>query len=167
MLEKTADHILHLDRLNESFPDAQILYITRDGRDVATSIQERYRHLTFARASDRWVRANKHGVTHLLGNSKAYHFRYEDLVDNPFATLQGVFRFLNITEVPSEVRSRIQNRGYERWSNLDPVLEKPSAEGYGNAAYRSWQINQPLFDGRGRWKNQSDADLTQLFNVRA
>jgi hypothetical protein len=39
------------------------------------------------------------------------------------------------------------------------TIEKPSSESAGDhTAYRNWQINQPLMDCRGRWKEFSEED---------
>jgi hypothetical protein len=31
--------------------------------------------------------------------------------------------------------------------------------------YRSWQINQPVFDGRGSWKAMSDEELSFVTSI--
>ncbi|PSP34707.1 MAG: hypothetical protein BRC57_11365 [Cyanobacteria bacterium QS_8_48_54] len=33
--------------------------------------------------------------------------------------------------------------------------------------YRNWQINQPLFDGRNKWKNKINEEEKQFFKEKA
>ncbi len=45
-------------------------------------------------------------------------------------------------------------------------IEKPTdAEGKNHALHRNWQINQPLFDGRGRWKDLSDEEVSRVHEI--
>ncbi len=52
--------------------------------------------------------------------------------------------------------SRIPLRNYHqspRYFFTHRIEKPPNAFGENHEAYRNWQINQPLFDGRGKWKN--------------
>jgi hypothetical protein len=42
------------------------------------------------------------------------------------------------------------------------IISKPEtvSDGEVHKQYRNWQINQPLFDGRGSWKAMSDDELS-------
>lgn len=100
--DKTPPFIRKLPLLLEAWPEARLVHIVRDGRDVYLSLKQR-RHPTArsaAVASFEWrvklllVRR----VIRRLGD-RAIELRYEDLLDDPAASLQRVCAFL---EVPFE-----------------------------------------------------------------
>lgn len=169
LVEKTAEHIMHMEKLFYTFPDAQVIYITRDGRDVSFSNADRYLKIGKvdpAEITSRWTRANKNGIK-LLDNPQVHWVKYEDLIETPEKTLHKLFQFLEGTDAPKVVLSAITQGSESTWGRIKPVLGKnntPDAHGYKNIEYRNWQINQPIFDGRGRWKKLSDSDLKAMYS---
>lgn len=77
--------------------DVRPIYLTRDGRAVALSVRKRG-NKSWAPAIRSWVQIN-HSILRILNNTKRpwLHIRYEDLCDNPTATLQSIHQFLGIT----------------------------------------------------------------------
>lgn len=83
-VEKTPNHILNLETLRALWPEAHILRIIRDPRDVGLSMR---RLPTF---SDEvlpniyiWQRWNAQAEDFFASDPKAMTLRYEDLVDDP------------------------------------------------------------------------------------
>ena len=93
--EKSPNHLLHVDWLLDAFPDAQVIAIVRDGRDVAVSQREafdepllsaaiRWRH--YQRLQRRYARIHPPG--------RYTTVRYEDLVTQPETELRRLCGFL-------------------------------------------------------------------------
>ncbi len=112
--EKTPDDVLHLDFLAELLPDAAVVWIVREGLDVAVSTSVTPPH---RRGISEWHEKNlalAPGVTvennafnallrwghwnRLIGRSalgcRAWRVRYEDLVRAPEPTVRGILAHL-------------------------------------------------------------------------
>jgi glycosyltransferase involved in cell wall biosynthesis/LPS sulfotransferase NodH len=101
--ETTPDHLLALPRIKETIPNALVIHIIRDGRDVALSMEKQHWIRPFPwdhgkelqAAAIYWEWIVNEGRTHgraLGGDYK--EVRYEDLVANPQATLREVGDFI-------------------------------------------------------------------------
>jgi hypothetical protein len=53
-----------------------------------------------------------------------------------------------------------QPRRWFRTAEAEPT----SGVGESHNARRNWQINQPIFDGRGRWRGELPAEYVARFN---
>lgn len=98
--EKTPYYVLHMKTLLEMFPTAQFIHLIRDGRDCALSMFERkhdfrvYNTFFAAKYWEIYVDAG-HRIGKELGDEIYHEVRYEDLLDKPEITLQGICNFLN------------------------------------------------------------------------
>jgi hypothetical protein len=143
-VEKTPRHITRIDRLMELCPDAKFLLILRDGRDVACSIQDREGDIELG--IKRWVHDNRAGQQY-WDHPNVHVLKYERIVEDVEGTITAALHFLG-EEYEPEMREyhRSPKSIYHR------KLAKPeSPSGKNHEQYRNWQINQPLFDGRGKW----------------
>jgi hypothetical protein len=106
--EKTPEHTGHLPRIRQMFPDAKIVVLYRDGRDVAASL-----------ARMPWMTANLyvnfvvwlyyHWVIQRVKEndpSNLYFARYEDIVADPHGELAKVLRFLDLPYEPAVAEGR-------------------------------------------------------------
>jgi hypothetical protein len=101
--ECTPDHILYLPRIKQTIPDALVIHIIRDGRDVALSMEKQGwpKQLPWDQTGRRmagglyweWMtrRGRKDGA--LLGSAYV-EVRYEDLVSKPREVLQQLGSFV-------------------------------------------------------------------------
>ncbi len=152
-VEKTPIHIHHIGKILKWCPDARILLMIRDGRDVACSIQSRFGNLE--KGIRRWIEDNLAGKEY-WGNPNVYVVKYEDLVSDFEFTVRNILSFLN-EEYEGGMKDyyKIPKKWYSR------KMTKPlTTMGKKHEQYRNWQINQPLFDGRGRWKKMSTEELS-------
>jgi len=100
--DKTPEHTGHLHRIGEVFPDARIIFMYRDGRDVALSLSKMPGihcdvHVGFVI----WLYYQR--ILRRLWRSASpeiYFVRYEDLALNPTEELNGVLRFLGLPYEP-------------------------------------------------------------------
>jgi hypothetical protein len=97
--DKTPYYVLHMPRLLEWFPDAQIVHIIRDGRDVALSLFGRrhdfsvYNVHIAAKYWQQYVEVGcETGVR--LGKNVYMEVRFEDILSDPDDTLKKICTFL-------------------------------------------------------------------------
>lgn len=157
-VEKTPRHILHVGAILAGRPAARIVVIIRDGRDVAQSIQKRTGSLE--EGIHRWVTDNRAAEPY-WGLPQVHRVRYEDLITDFEPTVTRVAEFLGERYDPRMADYHTQPR---HW--YASIIAKPETAGGDNHnQHRNWQINQPIFDGRGRWKSLSSADLDLIDRI--
>lgn len=163
-VEKTPRHIYRIRTVLDRFPEARIVVMLRDGRDVACSIRNRIGD--FEKGVRRWL-DDYAAAEPYFGHDAVHVLKYEDLVadreprlaavldalDESFepALLEhhtGSFRYLGHVKKSQAFAQQLSNNPIER--PLDVTGEK-------HRSYRSWQASQKVFDGRGRWRR----DMTE------
>ena len=104
--DKTPMYIHQLDRIHLLFPEAKIIHLVRDGRDVTVSLRRVSWHGTTTLANAMyWTRTVGRGLR--LGRplgAQYREFRYEDLVLEPRETLEAVCNFLGERFHPQMLR---------------------------------------------------------------
>ncbi len=100
----TPDHLLYMDRIKQQIPEALVVHIVRDGRDVALSLEkqgwirpfpwDRARSVMVAGLYWEWIvnKGREQGRT--LGADYA-ELHFEDLITNPHATLTKLGQFID------------------------------------------------------------------------
>jgi hypothetical protein len=104
--EKTPHNVRHFAWIAERFPEARLIHVIRDGRDVVCSAREhgerRWIDGTWVwslqpRPTDwyahAWVADTQHGMR-FRGHPGYLEVRYEDLATDPETTLRGICAFL-------------------------------------------------------------------------
>ena len=105
-VDKTPMHVRALPRILRSFPNARVIHVIRDGRDVVCSLRHhprervhRGRIVPFrinrpvAEGATRWVRDTGMGRA-LAGHPRLEELRYERLVTDPEGEMRRICRFL-------------------------------------------------------------------------
>jgi hypothetical protein len=101
--EKTPEHTGHLPQIRQVFPDAKILVLYRDGRDVATSLckmpwasPDLYVNFLV------WLYYNRAVQGANVRGCPGVHFaRYEDIVADPEKELGAILSFLDLPYEPA------------------------------------------------------------------
>lgn len=100
--DKTPEHTGHLQRMREVFPDAKLIFVYRDGRDVALSLSKMpwiscdvYVGYIIWLYYYRVLRRSRQETS-----MDTYYVRYEDLVCNPAAELEKLLHFLGLSYEP-------------------------------------------------------------------
>ncbi len=154
-VEKTPRHINHIERILKWCPDASILLIIRDGRDVAFSIQQRTGNLM--KGAERWMAAAQTALQY-RDHPRVHTFRYEDLISDFEKTVRSILLFLG-EEYEDGLREYYKQP--KRYYSF--LVTKPkSSSGRNHDQYRNWQINQPLFDGRGKYQSLAEDERAML-----
>jgi hypothetical protein len=106
IIERTPFHALHLDLIGEVYPNAPVVHVIRDGREVAESlVRQPWGPNTLADAAAEWVDTITKARAH---RPARYHeVRHEDLVDDVAEAMTGVFDFLGV-ETTEELRHRLR-----------------------------------------------------------
>lgn len=95
--DKTPQHAMYLPEIRRTFPDARLIHLVRDGRDVAESLSRIYiGPKSMYGIAKRWrdhVMAF-HDFCKTLPAGEYLEIKYEDLVANPRKVQQAVFDFI-------------------------------------------------------------------------
>ena len=94
--DKTPLYALSIDFVTEVFPDAQIVHVIRDARDVVVSHRKRFGYWSAVKCVVKWPKyirtARAFGAA--LPEGRYHELRYEDAVRDPDKTLRALFEFL-------------------------------------------------------------------------
>ncbi len=155
-VEKTPPHIFQIHRFMAFRPHSRFIIMLRDGRDVVCSLRQRTGYENIQDRLDRWIYDNMAALPYWT-HPQVTVVKYEDLVQAPEQTLKSICEFLDEEYHPQMLEYHKTER---RW--YSDKIEKPEAikNIQDHNTNRNWQINQPLFDGRGRWRNDmSEAEI--------
>ena len=109
LVEKSVDHALHLDTVARIYPDAKIIHLVRDGRDVACSLLDAAAHWqpswphTIPAAARLWKHYNVAVADQCnkLQPTQYLRIQYEGLLREPAAELRKAITFVG-AEMPSD-----------------------------------------------------------------
>jgi len=89
---------LHFDRLFRIWPDARLLHLVRDGRDVAHSCVQRGWYGEVSTAAERWLTAESlwTEVVKTLPRERYLEVKYEDLAADPVQVLTRICQWIGI-----------------------------------------------------------------------
>jgi hypothetical protein len=137
VLERSPNHAEHLDLVAELYPDAKVVHIVRDGRDVARSLVEQpWGTNDIAEAARRWQLAVSVARRHGPSMAGYVEVRYEELLADPAATYQKVLTALDLPAPDPVIDAAIAEAKIPR--NVD---RKQSTVGSGK--WRSaWTVEQ-------------------------
>lgn len=123
--DKTPYYVLHLPRIVEWFPGAQIIHLIRDGRDCALSLLNRKHDFSVYNvyhAAKYWRHFVDLGQTQgpALGPERYIEIRYEDLVAEPKKTMLRICAFLHEDYVDTLV-----DYAKAKQAGKTPLLQRP------------------------------------------
>jgi len=95
--DKTPLYALVIPFVIEVFPDAQIVHVIRDGRDVVVSHRKRFGYWSAVKCVVKWPRYIRvaRAAGRALPPGRYHELRYEDAVREPEKTLRALFEFLD------------------------------------------------------------------------
>lgn len=153
LVEKTPRHVLKMDVIRRVVRGARFILLVRDGRDVAASIAHR-EHGDFEAGIERWIHDNTF-VLQEQDQPDVILVRYEDLVVAPSMEMSRICAFLDVPYFDDLLRYHQQPHFWHG----ERDIRRTSGVGDEHASYRNWQVNQPIFDGRGRWMRELPAGI--------
>lgn len=154
--EKTPKHLWYLKDIFNYYPDAKVIVMLRDGRDVALSQSKTWG--CFEQAVKRWAEEYRIAEQY-LHNPNVMMVKYEELVTNSTRTLTDLFDFIGEDFEPEIIHTE---RRAEKWYSDN--LKKPDIISRStHQQYRNWQINQPLTDFSKKWVTQMSEEQKVTF----
>lgn len=157
-IEKTPNHVTHLDKIFYIFPRAKIIVLLRDGRDVVLSLEKRTGDLKSS--IERWVSDNESWLDNYKNDKRLKCVKLEDFTQNPNEVLKSLCDHINITYDESlldysKKEYRYQNTGIAKTDGSDETHQ----------LNRNWQVNQPIFKDTNRWKKEMDDEKMKVLLV--
>jgi hypothetical protein len=133
--EKTPEHTGHLPRIRQMYPEAKIVVLYRDGRDVASSLS-RMPWMTSSVYANFAVWLYYHWIIQRVkedNSSNLYFARYEDIVADPRRELRGILRFLGLRYEPAVAEGQGNSEGIpvREYALKKRALNKISSERVG------------------------------------
>lgn len=162
-IEKTPPHIFHLKRFLLHRPQSQFILMLRDGRDVVCSLKHRVEHNNFTERLERWIYDNLAGLPY-WNNPNVMVVKYEDLIAQTDKILQDIFAFLG-EKYSDQILNYYQTP--KHWYSSEIIKPETVKTHKDHHNLRNWQINQPLFDGRGKWKKEISDEEKKIFKTKA
>jgi hypothetical protein len=160
--EKTPGNIQHLDEIVAGWPDAKIVHVIRDPKDIFASLCQARKWDTVAEFGERWCKsfgARERFLRTLdLNRDRYLELRYESLVQDPAETTQQLFKFL---EEEWDEHVAVFSGTEDDFNRVLAVT--------GKASTTLERMKQPLTTGRvGIWRRiLSESDVAALRNAAA
>jgi len=148
-VEKTPSHVRQLDKIFTTFPQAKVIVLVRDGRDVALSLEKRTENLQ--ESISRWISDNECWVNEFTDDKRLIHIKLEDFTQNPKDILKEICEHVNITYDDNMLDYSNKEYVYQNTG-----LAKSDGTDASHQLNRNWQVNQPVFKDTNRWKKEKD-----------
>lgn len=114
----------------------------------------------FEHGVERWIQDNRNAEEY-RSHSQVHWVRYEDIVVDFDSALNHA-----LDAIGESFEPRLRHYHEDTKHYYDQKVERPdSAENH--EQLRNWQINQPVFDGRGRWETEMSEEEKALFKRKA
>lgn len=150
---KTPKYVHHIDLLIQLFPNAKIVHLIRDPRDVAASIKRVGWTHTIKEAAIFWRERVSDGLKGRKLDNHTYHeLKYESLLEQPNETLKNLYEWLDIDfnkEVIDQYQQDLGRMSIEKHKDLFDLIGKPIDK---SRAY-AWK------------KSMSKADIAEIEQV--
>ena len=129
--ERTPLHVFHLALIAELYPDARVVHIIRDGRDVARSIAaQNWGPAEVADAAREWRDSVGAGRAARLPAERYLEVRYEALLADPEAEIRRLYEWLGLPATADDLAHPLAESA--RQENVDRF-------GVGGVATQKWR----------------------------
>jgi len=159
LVEKTPTNLMNAGNLRKIAPGCQFIFLLRDYRDVLASQKRRNQKDLYTYVHE-WIEA-AHRLLDEHRKPDVLVIRYENFVEDPEAELKRICNFIDLRFEEGMLN---YHEHAAHWFGQETIRKGSGIGIHEHRALRNWQINQPLFDGRGRWVRElstSDLDLLE------
>jgi hypothetical protein len=121
--DKTPHYLGDLDILLKLFPNANFIYIVRDGRDVALSLLEKnWGPKNIYECAKYWAKLNQKIdlINTLKESGRVYSLTYESLLDDTKTHIHSIYDFLGGHVSEEDVNTlcaSVKNKNYLKWKS--------------------------------------------------
>jgi hypothetical protein len=124
LVERTPWHVYHLDLIGELYPDAAVIHIVRDGRDVARSLLtqgwKESAPANMVEAAEEWRSAIVAARSASPNLARYREVRYEALLADPAAHAMELFEWLDLP-TSADLAQRVRDEAGARF-NVDAAM---------------------------------------------
>ncbi|EKV01162.1 sulfotransferase domain protein [Leptolyngbya sp. PCC 7375] len=162
-LEKTPFHIKYADVILNSWPEARIINIVRDGRDVCASLQARattkrwaeYDTRTIISQWERCIALSEKFSLDPAFSDRMYSIKYEELREDPVAQLNQICNFIDLEITTTELSQIIES------CNIENIKNKGIGQHINKGNINNWKtaLSQKHID---LWHQSAGKTLTRL-----
>jgi sulfotransferase family protein len=119
LVERTPDHVHHLDLIGAVYPDARVVNVVRDGRDVARSlVAQRWGPSRIDEAAEEW-RSAVRAARQADRGVELVEVRYEELLADPAGSIGPLYERLELESSPQTIDRALGESGATY--NIDPT----------------------------------------------
>lgn len=112
VLERSPNHVERLDLIGEVYPDAWVVHLVRDGRDVARSlVSQQWGPQTVPAAAELWARSVRSARASAGRLARYREVQYERLLADPATGLAALFEFLDVDASQHTVEQALHEAG--------------------------------------------------------
>lgn len=120
LVERTPDHVRHLGLIGSVYPDAWVVHIVRDGRDVARSlVSQPWGPTSLPEAAEEWRSGIEAARAAAPGLARYHEVRYEELLADPLGGARHLFEALGLPASDEVVRDALHAAAVPY--NVDPA----------------------------------------------
>ena len=125
--ERTPDHVRYLHLVRDVYPDAAVVHILRDGRDVARSlVSQAWGPTDHRTAALEWVSGIEAARAVAPELDRYLEVGYEQLLADPATWVPTIYRFLGLDDRPEVIERALAEARVPY--NVDPLVEGVSAQ---------------------------------------
>ena len=164
--EKTPKHIGNISFARSVLSDVRFILCTRHPYDTIASLAARFSKVidksVLNKAFDRYERANLSLLAEANYPDVLIH-RYEDFVTNPESSVRRICKHVGLEY---QEQMLCTDSVKTKWFGVagDEHASRFNLSDGDHESRRSWQVNQKIFDHRGKWKTLLLPDQVSYLN---
>jgi Sulfotransferase family len=167
--DKTPGYATKMRRIKRTLPEARFIHMIRDGRDVAVSLRGREAGLGTEQVARRWrhrINNTRRAAEHVPDYLEIH---YEDLVDEPEATLRRICEHIELDYSPKmlDYHHRAEKRLSEISQPLAAEEDKRGLSAESRLEAHALTSEPPRTDRSGRWRTEMSAADLAVFEEHA
>lgn len=169
-VEKTPEHLLHLEEIRQNFPDAYIVRIVRDPRDIALSWQKTWKQRSFLEVLARLRQYDEASHAFFMADPRCFTLRYEDLVTEPAEELRRLCDFIGEDFEPAMLNTR---ESIKRINSIGEPWKEKAGTSIDPTRARAWRRHLHPADNMraqavvGDWLNAYGYEAEEEFSAYA
>jgi|688.fasta_scaffold11760_3 hypothetical protein len=149
VIEKTPSHLFAMDTIESLYPDVKFIMTVRDYRDVVASVKNT--HAAPFPERDKTVLEYLTKTIEVADREDVLLIKYEELIKDLEGHCKKMCEHLGL-EYDEQMTRYYENR-QQWWEHKNPEYIEPT-DMKAFFQMRAWQVQQPIFDGSGRWKRE-------------
>lgn len=164
--EKTPKHVHSIDNARRILSDPFFVLCTRNPYDTIASLAARERNPInneAIRMGYRRYLSDNLAVVEQMHLQDVLIHRYENFVQNPESSIRSICTHVRIDFEEQMLQpDAVSTRWFQQTGQRNATRLRGRRNGH--ASRRSWQVNQKIFDNRGKWRSMLNPDQLEYLN---